>query len=575
MDSATLQHAAARLRKTGYYEQIRGDVPNLPDGRVDGPNQRVADGDRTHGSQFNQLDLDPPREQVHAAPAHSYRADSIGDVRGRANPSVKSYGYGEPSLPSSFDAVPKNLYQTFNNPSSKAFIENKLESPYRPSYNTAQPYSTTASYTSTPPPAPPPPPPPTNVYCHRNVSPQQAYAPPHYENQPYAPPNYDNRPPPPPPQQQQQPYTAATATQYRTSSPGGGYNYQSYTRESSHRQQDQHTRPSAAPVTLEWNTPYVRAPSPILNPHDRIREFATNNYIVEPEPPTSTHEYVHTVRRETHTRNAPEDFATTLRNQGLTSTQREANQYQSSTIRRDHLPFDVNHIYKQSYSGDEVDRLVNNMETELHLNRSQTHTLSPANNECVCCKKPITDSDPGCTAMNQIFHINCFTCKKCGKKLAGSSFYNIDNAPTCKPCYESTLEKCTKCGKKITDRLLRAHGGVYHVECFTCASCNRTLDGVPFTTDPQNNVYCVHCYQEKFAPRCAVCNQPIVPRDGEKEAVRVIAMEKSFHPTCYKCEDCGLQLSSKVDGAACYPLNSHLYCKTCNGNRLRAQATSA
>ncbi|VDO93988.1 unnamed protein product [Heligmosomoides polygyrus] len=112
--------------------------------------------------------------------------------------------------------------------------------------------------------------------------------------------------------------------------------------------------------------------------------------------------------------------------------------------------------------------------------------------------------------------------------------------------FQSTLEKCTKCGKKITDRLLRAHGGVYHVECFTCASCNRTLDGVPFTTDPQNNVYCVHCYQEKFAPRCAVCNQPIVPRDGEKEAVRVIAMEKSFHPTCYKCEDCGLQLSSKV-----------------------------
>ncbi|WKY05028.1 hypothetical protein Q1695_005774 [Nippostrongylus brasiliensis] len=102
----------------------------------------------------------------------------------------------------------------------------------------------------------------------------------------------------------------------------------------------------------------------------------------------------------------------------------------------------------------------------------------------------------------------------------------------------------------------------------------RTLDGVPFTTDPQDNVYCVTCYQDKFAPRCAVCNKPIVPKDGEKESVRVIAMDKSFHPSCYKCEDCGMQLSSKVEGAACYPLNSHLNCKTCNGNRLRAQAAA-
>ncbi|WKY05029.1 hypothetical protein Q1695_005774 [Nippostrongylus brasiliensis] len=165
-------------------------------------------------------------------------------------------------------------------------------------------------------------------------------------------------------------------------------------------------------------------------------------------------------------------------------------------------------------------------------------------------------------------------CKTCQKKLAGLSFFNIDNRPTCKPCYEATLEKCKKCGNKIADRLLRAHGDAYHVECFTCTGCSRTLDGVPFTTDPQDNVYCVTCYQDKFAPRCAVCNKPIVPKDGEKESVRVIAMDKSFHPSCYKCEDCGMQLSSKVEGAACYPLNSHLNCKTCNGNRLRAQAAA-
>ncbi|KIH50312.1 LIM domain protein [Ancylostoma duodenale] len=78
----------------------------------------------------------------------------------------------------------------------------------------------------------------------------------------------------------------------------------------------------------------------------------------------------------------------------------------------------------------------------------------------------------------------------------------------------------------------------------------------------------------KFAPRCAVCGKGIVPQEGEKESVRVVAMDKSFHPDCYKCEDCGLLLSSKVEGAGCYPLDSHLYCKTCNSNRLRMQATA-
>ncbi|KHJ85783.1 LIM domain protein [Oesophagostomum dentatum] len=146
--------------------------------------------------------------------------------------------------------------------------------------------------------------------------------------------------------------------------------------------------------------------------------------------------------------------------------------------------------------------------------------------------------------------------------------------------FQDSLEKRTKCSKPISDRLLRACGGTFHVNCFTCTNCNKTLDGVPFTADAQNNVHCVPCFHEKFAPRCAVCNKGIIPQEGEKESVRVVAMDKSFHPNCYRCEDCGLLLSSKVcishkvEGAGCYPLNSRLYCKTFNSHRLRMQATA-
>lgn len=52
----------------------------------------------------------------------------------------------------------------------------------------------------------------------------------------------------------------------------------------------------------------------------------------------------------------------------------------------------------------------------------------------------------------------------------------------------------------------------------------------------------------KFAPRCAVCTKPIVPEEGKEESVRVVAMDKSFHVNCYRCEDCNMQLNSKIEG---------------------------
>lgn len=40
----------------------------------------------------------------------------------------------------------------------------------------------------------------------------------------------------------------------------------------------------------------------------------------------------------------------------------------------------------------------------------------------------------------------------------------------------------------------------------------------------------------KFAPRCCVCKQPIMPEPGQEETVRVVALDRSFHIQCYKCE---------------------------------------
>lgn len=43
-------------------------------------------------------------------------------------------------------------------------------------------------------------------------------------------------------------------------------------------------------------------------------------------------------------------------------------------------------------------------------------------------------------------------------------------------------------------------------------------------------------YPRKFAPRCSVCGGAIMPEPGQEETVRIVALDRSFHIGCYKCE---------------------------------------
>ncbi|XP_053169030.1 lipoma-preferred partner [Hemicordylus capensis] len=214
-----------------------------------------------------------------------------------------------------------------------------------------------------------------------------------------------------------------------------------------------------------------------------------------------------------------------------------------------------------------------------HLTKKMLYDMeNPPSEEyfgrCSRCGENVVGEGTGCTAMDQVFHVECFTCMTCNNTLRGQPFYAVEKKAYCEPCYINTLEQCSVCAKPIMERILRATGKAYHPHCFTCVICQRSLDGIPFTVDAGGNIHCIEDFHRKFAPRCSVCKEPIMPAQGQEETVRIVALDRDFHVQCYRCEDCG-GLLSEGDNQGCYPLDGHILCKTCNSARIQALTAKA
>ncbi|XP_027761196.1 filamin-binding LIM protein 1 [Empidonax traillii] len=182
---------------------------------------------------------------------------------------------------------------------------------------------------------------------------------------------------------------------------------------------------------------------------------------------------------------------------------------------------------------------------------------------CAFCHKALGPREPTVEAMRKQYHPGCFTCRTCQRLLAGQSYFQRDGQPLCDTCYQATLEKCAKCQGLITERIIRALGKGFHPGCFSCAGCGRAIGAESFAVDERGDVYCVPDFYRKYAAVCSACERPIVPSE-DKDTYKIECLGRSFHESCYRCESCGTPLSPELTEDGCYPLDSHLLCKSCH-----------
>ncbi|XP_039273402.2 Wilms tumor protein 1-interacting protein homolog [Styela clava] len=221
-------------------------------------------------------------------------------------------------------------------------------------------------------------------------------------------------------------------------------------------------------------------------------------------------------------------------------------------------------------SSEMVEQKMKDLTLEVEKELNSPGGSEPYFGRCAKCNQGVYGHSTACQAMGKIYHNTCFVCGCCSRTLRGKAFYNVNGKIFCEEDYlysgfQQSAKKCHACGHPIMEMILHALGNPYHPGCFRCCVCNKGLDGVPFTIDIENKIYCVEDYnklQKIYAPKCAKCQLPITSVNGRKETVKVVSMGKDFHVDCFICENCGIQLND-ASKPRYFLLNGRLLCHVC------------
>ncbi|XP_068171365.1 paxillin-like isoform X3 [Antennarius striatus] len=117
--------------------------------------------------------------------------------------------------------------------------------------------------------------------------------------------------------------------------------------------------------------------------------------------------------------------------------------------------------------------------------------------KCGGCARAILENY--ISALNSLWHPECFVCRECFTPFVNGSFFDHDGQPYCESHYhERRGSMCSGCQKPITGRCITAMGKKFHPEHFVCAFCLKQLNKGTFK-EQNEKPYCQGCFFKLFS----------------------------------------------------------------------------
>ncbi|KAK0140839.1 Paxillin [Merluccius polli] len=129
---------------------------------------------------------------------------------------------------------------------------------------------------------------------------------------------------------------------------------------------------------------------------------------------------------------------------------------------------------------------------------------------CHYCNGPILDKVV--TALDKTWHPEHFFCAQCGAFFGPEGFHEKDGKAFCRKDYfDMFAPKCGGCARAILENYISALNSLWHPECFVCRECfTPFINGSFFEHDGQP--YCEGHYHERRGSLCSGCQKPITGR---------------------------------------------------------------
>ncbi|XP_041825838.1 PDZ and LIM domain protein 5b isoform X3 [Melanotaenia boesemani] len=169
----------------------------------------------------------------------------------------------------------------------------------------------------------------------------------------------------------------------------------------------------------------------------------------------------------------------------------------------------------------------------------------------MCCKCSNVIRGPFLVAMGMSWHPEEFNCAHCHSSLADRGFVEEKDQVYCVRCYEQFFAPtCARCQEKILGEVMNALKQTWHVSCFVCVACQQPIRGNMFHME-DGQPYCEKDYYTMFGTNCHGCDFPIEAGDKFLEALGF-----TWHDTCFVCAVCSASLEgqsffSKKDKPLC------------------------